>query len=160
MLKIAVDCMGSDNGSEVIVAAINEFLNEKKDVVIYACGNEKELEALKSNPRIKIFNTTEVVPMECGALQVMRMKDSSMMKVFSLYKEENLDAAVSAGSTGGFLSLATLKLKLIDNVERAALISPFPTKVKDQPVVVLDIGASNENIHKIYLMLKSLKYIY
>lgn len=52
MLKIAVDCMGNDNGSEVIVAAINEFLNEKKDVMIYACGDEKELETLKSNPRV------------------------------------------------------------------------------------------------------------
>lgn len=144
MIKFAVDCMGSDNGPKVIVEAINNFLKKQEDVFIYACGDENELKDLKENPRVKVCHTTEIVPMECGAMQVMRMKDSSMMKVFSLYKEEGIDAAVSAGSTGGFLSLATLKLKLIDNVERAALVSPFPTQ-QGKPVVVLDIGASNEN---------------
>lgn len=144
MIKFAVDCMGSDNGPSVIVEAIKNFLNKQKDVFIFACGNEADLSELVNHERVKIVPTTEVVPMECGAMQVMRMKDSSMMKVFSLYREENLDAAISAGSTGGFLSLATLKLKLIDNIERAALVSPFPTKI-GKPVVVLDIGASNEN---------------
>ena len=66
------------------------------------------------------------------------------MKVFDIYKEKNIDAAVSAGSTGGFLSLATLKLRLVPGVERAALITPFPTVV-GKPLVLLDIGASNEN---------------
>lgn len=144
MIKFAIDCMGSDNGPEVIVSAIKDFLNKYTDVFIYACGNEEKLCSLQGHSRVEIIPTTEVVPMECGAMQVMRMKDSSMMKVFSIYKEKGIDAAVSAGSTGGFLSLATLKLKLIDNVERAALTSPFPTKL-GKPVVVLDIGASNEN---------------
>lgn len=144
MIKFAVDCMGSDNGPEVVVEAINEFLKEYKDVFIYACGDQEKLKSLQNNDRVKILHTTEVVPMECGAMQVMRMRDSSMMKVFSIYEQEGISAAVSAGSTGGFLSLATLKLKLIDGVERAALTSPFPT-VKNKPVVVLDIGASNEN---------------
>ncbi|CDC45764.1 phosphate acyltransferase [Firmicutes bacterium CAG:449] len=144
MIKLSVDCMGSDNGPKVLCEAIKKFVNTYQDSFIYACGDEKELESLKNIDRIKIVHTSEVVPMECGAMQVMRMKDSSMMKVFSLYNEEKLDGAVSAGSTGGFLSLATLKLKLIKNIERAALTSPFPTKI-GKPVVVLDIGASNEN---------------
>lgn len=144
MIKFAVDCMGSDNGPGVIVEAINEFLKEHNDVFIYACGDKDKLNKLENNERVKILHTSEVVPMECGAMQVMRMKDSSMMKVFSIYKEEGINAAISAGSTGGFLSLATLKLKLIDGIERAALTSPFPT-VKNKPVVALDIGASNEN---------------
>lgn len=144
MIKFAVDCMGSDNGPEIVVSAIKDFLNKYEGVFIYACGNEDKLIDLKGIDRVEILPTTEVVPMECGAMQVMRMKDSSMMKVFSIYQEKGIDAAISAGSTGGFLSLATLKLRLIDNVERAALTSPFPT-VAGKPVVVLDIGASNEN---------------
>lgn len=144
MINFAVDCMGSDNGPKVICEAIINFLNNNKDVFVFACGNEEDLISLKDNERVKIIPSTQVVPMESGAMQVMRMKDSSMMKVFNLFKEEQIDAAVSAGSTGGFLSLATLKLGLISGVERAALVSPFPT-ITGKPVVIMDIGASNEN---------------
>ena len=144
MYQMAVDCMGGDNGSKIVVEAILKFLKLHDDVYIYACGAEEELTLLKENTRVKIVPSSQVVPMECGAMQVMRMKDSSMMKVFNLFEETKIDAAVSAGSTGGFLSLATLKLKLIPGIERAALVSPFPTKT-GKPVVVLDIGASNEN---------------
>lgn len=146
MIRFAVDCMGSDNGSSVIVEAVRNFLSENPEVFIYACGDKEELASLEKDfsDRVRIVPSTQVVPMECGAMQVMRMKDSSMMKVFSLFENEPIDAAVSAGSTGGFLSLATLKLKLIPGIERAALVSPFPTKT-GKPVVILDIGASNEN---------------
>lgn len=144
MMNFAVDCMGSDNGPEVLCEGIRNFLAAHEDVFLYACGEESRMAALKDHPRVQFVAASQVVPMECGAMQVMRMKDSSMMKVFDLFSEKRIDAAVSAGSTGGFLSLATLKLRLIPGVERAALVSPFPTKT-GKPVVVLDIGASNEN---------------
>ena len=144
MIKIAVDCMGSDNGPSIVCEAILNFLKTREDVFIYACGNEDDLVSLKNHKQIEIVPSTEIVPMECGALQVMRMKDSSMMKAFNTYIEKDVDAAVSAGSTGGFLSLATIKLRLVPGVERAALITPFPTYT-GKPLVVLDIGASNEN---------------
>lgn len=144
MVKLSVDLMGSDNGPEAIAAGIKEFLKKHSDVEIYACGSEEALALLKDEKHIHPYVTSQVVPMESGAMQAMRMKDSSMMKVFNLFAEENVQAGVSAGSTGGFLSLATLKLKLIPGVERAALTSPFPT-LTGSPLVVLDIGASNEN---------------
>lgn len=144
MIKLAVDCMGSDNGPVAICEAINNFLKNNEGVYIFACGDENSLSSLKNNDRVKIIPSTQIVPMECGAMQVMRLKDSSMMKAIECYDKEHVDAVVSAGSTGGFLSLATLKLKLIPGIERAALVSPFPTKT-GKPVTILDIGASNEN---------------
>ncbi len=144
MIKIAVDCMGSDNGPQAIIEACKIFLKRHDDVTLILSGEEQVLSNVKDIPNIDVCYSTQVVPMEAGAMQVMRMKDSSMMKIFDLASKEKIDAFVSAGSTGGFLSLATLKLKLIDGVERAALCSPFPT-LKGKPVVVLDIGASNEN---------------
>ena len=60
-------------------------------------------------------------------------------------KEEGFDAIVSMGSTGGFLSAATLILKTIPGVKRSALVTAFPTKIKGKKVVVLDVGANNEN---------------
>ena len=142
-MRIAVDAMGGDNGSKPIVEAIKDFKKENQDVEIVVFGKEEELFELSSIA--KIVNAPEVVPMEAGALEVLRMKNSSMCKAISTMKEENYDAVVSCGSTGGFLSAATLILKTIPGVKRSALVTAFPTKIKGKKVVVLDVGASNDN---------------
>ena len=142
-MKIAVDAMGGDNGSKPIVQAVKEFLQENKDVEIVVFGKEEELQELSSICRI--INAPDIVPMEAGALEVLRMKNSSMCKAISTMKEEGFDAVISAGSTGGFLSAATLILKAIPGVKRACLVTAFPTKIKGKKVVVLDVGANNEN---------------
>ena len=142
-MKIAVDAMGGDNGSKPIIEAVKEFLSNNKDVEIVLFGKEEELQEVSSLCRI--VNAPDIVPMEAGALEVLRLKNSSMCKAISTMKEENFDAVVSAGSTGGFLSAATLILKVIPGVKRAALVSPFPTKIKGKKVVMLDVGANNEN---------------
>ena len=142
-MKIAVDAMGGDNGSKPIIEAVKEFLKDNQDVELVVFGKEEELQELA--PICRIVNAPDIVPMEAGALEVLRMKNSSMCKAISTMKEEGFDAVVSAGSTGGFLSAATLILKLIPGVKRAALVSPFPTKIKGKKVVMLDVGANNEN---------------
>ena len=146
MIKIAVDMMGSDNGPSVLKEGVKSFLNDDnfKDVSLILVGKLDELTGFENNPRVELVEANEILPMEAGALAAVRNKNCSMTKAVSLVKERNLDAVVSAGSTGGFISLATIKMKLIDGVERAALVSPFPTKVGGQ-TTVLDIGANNEN---------------
>ena len=143
MYKIVVDAMGGDLGSSVIVEAINQFLLENNDVEITVAGKKEELTALEG--KCRILDARDVVPMEAGALEVMRLKNSSMMVAIKTMKDENLDAVVSCGSTGGFLSAATINLKMIPGVKRAALVAPFPTQNKKKNVVILDIGANNEN---------------
>ena len=142
-MKIAIDAMGGDNGSKPIIEAIKEFLKENKDVEIVAFGKEEELQEISSICRV--VNAPDIVPMEAGALEVLRMKNSSMCKAVSTMKEEGFDAVISAGSTGGFLSAATLILKTIPGVKRSCLVTCFPTKIKGKKVVVLDVGANNEN---------------
>ena len=82
--------------------------------------------------------------MEDGALQIMRRKETSMIKAIEGAKNDNLDGVVSAGSTGAFLTASTIYLKLIEGLQRAALVSPFPT-IGEKSVIILDIGANNEN---------------
>ena len=142
-MKIAVDAMGGDNGSKPIIEAIKEFKKDNQDVEIVVFGKEEELFELSSIA--KIVNAPDIVPMEAGALEVLRMKNSSMCKAINTMKEEKYDAVVSCGSTGGFLSAATLILKTIPGVKRSALVTAFPTKIKGKKVVVLDVGANNEN---------------
>ena len=143
MIRIAVDTLGGDNGSAPVVKAIVDYLKDHKDVQITAVGNKEELKELEG--LCEIVDAPDIVPMEAGPLEVMRMKNSSMYKTVQLAKEGKVDAIVSAGSTGGFLSSSTLLLKTIPGVNRAAFIAPFPTKIKGHYVVILDIGASNEN---------------
>ena len=143
MIKIVVDAMGGDNGSSIVVEAAKKFLADYKDVELTLVGKKEELSSLENSCRI--IDARDIVPMEAGALEVMRLKNSSMMVAIRTLKEEGLDAVVSCGSTGGFLSAATINLKMIPGVKRAALVSPFPTKIKGKKVVMLDVGANNEN---------------
>ena len=76
-MKIVVDTMGGDNGSSVIVQAIKNFLEKHKDVEITAVGKKEELKELENI--CPIVDARDVVPMEAGALEVMRMKESSML---------------------------------------------------------------------------------
>ena len=143
MIRIAIDTLGGDNGSAPIIEAIKAFLKNNEGVEVIAVGNQDELAPLKDI--CETVHAPDIVPMEAGPLDVMRMKNSSMYVASKLMKEGKGDAVISAGSTGGFLSVTTLMLKTAPNVKRAALIAPFPTKIKGKKVVILDIGASNEN---------------
>lgn len=142
MKKIVVDMMGSDHGSAVTVQGVLDFLSKHDDVEIYAVGKVEELKSLEG--KATLIDARDVVPMETGALEVLRYKGSSMMVAINKMLELKADAIVGAGSTAAFLTANTLKLKLIPGVERAALMSPFPTKIKGKKVTVLDIGANNE----------------
>ena len=143
MSRIIVDTLGGDNGSAPIIQAIKSFLKNNCGVSIIAVGNQEELAPLKG--LCEIVHAPDIVPMEAGALEVMRMKNSSMYVANMLMKEKKGDAVISCGSTGGLLSSATLLLKTAPNVRRAAFVAPFPTRIKGKKVVILDIGASVEN---------------
>ncbi len=143
MLKLIIDAMGGDKGSEPIVSAVLKFIDSNPDVEITVVGKKEELTKLEG--KAKIIDAPDVVPMEAGALEVLRLKNSSMMVALRTMKEEGYDGVISCGSTGGFLSAATITLKMIPGVKRAALVAPFPTAVKGKKVVALDVGASNEN---------------
>jgi len=142
MIKIAVDAMGSDNGSSIVVEAIKNFLNDYKDVKFVVYGKKEELKELQG--LTEIVDCRDVMGMEDGALQVMRKKETSMIKAIESAKNDDIDGVVSAGSTGAFLTASTIYLKLIEGLQRAALVSPFPT-AGEKSVIILDIGANNEN---------------
>ncbi|MCQ2776477.1 MAG: phosphate acyltransferase PlsX [Bacilli bacterium] len=142
-MKIAVDTLGSDFGSKYFVPGILDFLKANPDVEVVAFGNKEELKELEG--KCEIVDAPDIVPMEAGPLEVLHARNSSMCQAIKQTKENGYDAVVSAGSTGGFLSASTLTLKLIPGIKRAAFVAPFPTFIKGKKMVVLDVGASNEN---------------
>lgn len=145
MIKLVIDMLGGDNGIDVTIGGVKLFVKDHDDASLILVGDEEKLIEFKDNPNVKIVHATEVLPMECSVMEAMRNKESSINKAVYALKENNGDAIISAGSTGAFLSLATLIIKKIDGVSRPALITPFPTKVEGKYVILLDVGASAEN---------------
>ncbi len=145
-MKLVCDLMGSDKGAKELLKGVQKFLDdpEYSDAELVLVGSEEELKDFETLNRLQKVYSHDVMPMEAGALEAMRKRDSSMFIAFSTLKENNYDGVISAGSTGAFISLATIKMRLIEGIERAALVSPFPTKANKQ-VTILDIGANNEN---------------
>ena len=137
-MKIILDAMGGDNAPEEIVKgallAVEEF---KVDIVLVGHG-EQILKCLheqgcKEIPKgIEIAHASDVITMEDDpTTAVRRKKDSSMTVALKLLKDGGGDAMVSAGSTGALLSGATLVVKRIKGIRRAAMAPYIPTKQAD-----------------------------
>lgn len=145
MIKLVVDMMGGDLGSEETTKGVLNFLKKHDDVIFYCVGKQEELKELNNNKNIVVINASEVLPMETSAMDALRAKSTSMYVAIEEVTKEEADAIVSCGSTAGYLSLSTLKLKRIKGIIRPAFVAPFPTKIKGKQVVILDIGASTVN---------------
>ena len=143
MYTIAVDCMGSDNGPKVCVEAIKIFLNRHSDVRVVAFGREEDLKDLKNVNNVEVVHCEDVMEMTAGSLEAMRKRKSSMYQAIVSTKENEYDGVISAGSTGAFLTLASVKLKTVEGVDRAALVTALPSYDGKQ-VTVLDVGANVE----------------
>ena len=52
MIKLAVDAMGGDNGSKIVVEAVLNYLSEHNDVSFYVVGKADELTALEGKATI------------------------------------------------------------------------------------------------------------
>lgn len=148
-MKIIVDAMGGDNAPLEIVKGSLQALKELKVGVILTGRTEEILKSLQTlgcseiPQGMEIANATEVIEMDDEPSMAFRRKpDSSMTVALKLLKEEKGDAVVSAGSTGALLSGATLVVKRMKGVRRAALAPILPTK--GGKVMLIDCGANVE----------------
>ena len=92
---------------------------------------------------IEIVDAREVISMEDDpSTATRRKKDSSMAVALNLLKDERGDAVVSAGSTGALLTGATLTVKRIKGIRRAALAPVLPAG--EHGVMLIDCGANVE----------------
>ena len=117
----------------------------EQNVDVVVVGNEENIkriaqeESLNING-IEIVNADVVVNMEDDAMSVVRSKkDSSMAIGLQMLAKGEGDAFVSAGNTGALLAGATLLVRRIKGIKRAAIgaILPFSS-----PVLLLDSGAN------------------
>ncbi|MDD2591378.1 MAG: phosphate acyltransferase PlsX [Erysipelotrichaceae bacterium] len=154
-MRIAIDAMGNDNGSQVFVDAIKMFLHDFNDVNIVVYGKEEEFLCFKDQDNIEIIDCHQYITMDDGLLAVKRKIDSSMSKILTDLAENRIDGVVSAGSTGALLTLSIAKIKTISTIERPCLLATVPSTT-DRVFQYLDMGANSDtsahNIHQFALM--------
>ena len=146
-MKIIVDAMGGDNAPQAIVQGA---LDARKlhQVNILLVGREADIKkAVKtcgyaSLPAgVEIQNATEVVEIADDPATAFKMKkDSSLTVGLNLLRDGAGDAFVSAGSTGALLAGATLVVKRIRGIRRAAMGPLIP--VFGGNAVLCDCGAN------------------
>ena len=148
-MKIIVDAMGGDNAPQAIVqGALDAHKQHGVDILLVgraadvlraveACG-EKTLPA-----GVELKDASEVVEISDDPATAFKMKkDSSLTVGLNLLKAGEGDAFVSAGSTGALLSGATLLVKRIRGIRRAAMGPVIP--VLGGKAVLCDCGANAE----------------
>lgn len=148
-MRIIIDAMGGDNAPKAIVAgAIDAAREFGVDMIlvghgesILRCLNEIGLDNLPKG--IEVANADDVVTMEDDPASVMREhRGSSMVLGLKMLAEGRGDAFISAGNTGALLTAATLTVKRIKGVRRAAFGPVVPTK--GGSAVLIDCGANVE----------------
>ena len=149
-MKIILDAMGGDLAPEApVMGAIDAVKAFGAEITLVGRG-EEILEVLKKNgienlPKgIEICHADDVVDMHDDPDQVIRRrKNSSMVVGLRMLAEGKGDAFVSAGSTGALLTGATLIVKRIRGIRRAAMAPSMPTKAGHK-VTICDCGANAE----------------
>ena len=146
-MKIIVDAMGGDNAPlSNVQGALDANRVHGIDIVLVGKAEEilKAVEACgeKTLPAgVEIRDAREVVEIcDDPATACKKKKDSSLTVGLNLVKDGTGDAFVSAGSTGAILAGATLLVKRIRGIRRAAMGPAIP--VFGGKALLCDCGAT------------------
>jgi len=146
-VRIAVDCMGGDNGPSVTLPACQAFLAAHPEAELLLVGQPEALAAAREWPRCRIVAASEVVTMDDPVEVALRRKKDSSMRVAIGQVKASADqpaaahACVSAGNTGALMALARYLLKTVEGIDRPALATVMPNQ-HDGFTTVLDLGAN------------------
>src|SRR5260370_22858344 len=144
---IALDAMGSDRAPKPeIEGAINaaRSYGVRVPLIDRKTTIRAELDRHPSSLRLplEIVDASEVITMEDKAVQAVRAKrDSSMRVGLRLVREGRAAGLVTAGNTGAAMATAKMVLGALPGVDRPALAAVFPT-MASTAAVLLDVGAN------------------
>ena len=149
-MRILIDAMGGDHAPKAPVLGAIEAVKAwnanvalvGREEEILAAAKEAGYETLPAG--LEIIHAPDVVDMHDDPANVCRKKkDSSMVVGLRMLSEGEADAMISAGSTGALLSGATLIVKRVKGIRRAAMGPAMPNKAGGK-TVLLDCGANAE----------------
>lgn len=164
-MRIIVDAMGGDLAPQAMVEGAVQAAQELnlpitlvgREQAIRACLKEQNIQALPK--QMEIRDASDVVDMHDEPATVLKKrKDSSMIVGLQMLRDGEGDAFVSAGSTGALLSAATLLVRRIRGIRRAAMGPVIPTKKGG--ALLIDCGATAECTPEFLLQFACMGAIY
>ena len=149
-MKIILDAMGGDHAPQATVLGAAQAAKEFGSQVVLVGREEEILRTFRDNgmetlPQgISVVHAEEVVDMHDDPARVIqKKKNASMVVGLKMLAEGQGDAFISAGSTGALLTGATLLVKRVKGIRRAAMGPAMPNKAGGK-TVLLDCGANAE----------------
>ena len=149
-MKIYLDAMGGDNAPSAIVEGAKEALANYPDLMIELGGPKETVEPLvadvfKNAPelkaRVSVSDCPELITNEESPVMAVRQKkQSAIVDGMLKLKDRQVDAFVSAGSTGAVLAGGMFRLGRIRGIDRPAL-APLLPNGKDY-FLLIDCGAN------------------
>jgi len=144
---IALDAMGSDRRPRPEVEGAIHAARHY-DVHVLLVGPEPAIRTeLARYPSvgdlpIEVVHASEVIGMEDKAVQAVRAKrDSSMRIGLRLVRDHRAAGFITAGNTGAAMATAKMVLGGLPGVDRPALAAVFPTAM-GTAATLLDVGAN------------------
>ena len=149
-MKIILDAMGGDNAPQAPVLGALQAAKDFGAQITLVGRGEEILKVLKDHgisdlpEGMEVAHADEVVDMHDDPARVIqKKKNSSMVVGLRMLSEGTGDAFISAGSTGALLTGATLIVKRVKGIRRAAMGPAMPNKAGGK-TVLLDCGANAE----------------
>ncbi len=145
-MKIAIDAMGGDNAPFEIVKGVVLSAEQNPEVELVLVGDTDKINNCFSEfetekpQNITIIHSDSVVEMDDDPMVIIKEKNNSSMALgLKMLKDKEVDAFISAGSTGALHTGSTLIVRKIKGVRRSAIASILPF---NPPVLLLDSGAN------------------
>ena len=149
-MKIILDAMGGDLAPQAPVMGALQAVKDFGAQITLVGRGEEILQVLRNQgiddlPQgLEIAHAEEVVDMHDDPATVLhKRKNSSMVVGLKMLADGQGDSFVSAGSTGALLTGATLLVKRVKGIRRAAMGPVMPNKTGGK-TVILDCGANAE----------------
>jgi|SRR5687768_2982316 len=151
-MRIALDAMGTDQHPHVEVqGAVQALRDFPAGFTLVLVGDRSRIEAELANTPdaaryieagcLEIVHASQIVDAgDPPATALRRKPDSSIVVGLKLHKNEEVDAFISAGSTGAVMAASFFLLGPLPGVDRPAVATVIPTA--DLPTVLIDGGAN------------------
>ena len=141
-IVIAIDTMGTDNGSAYFVQGIAEAMDLYDDLSFIVTGKEEELKTYIDQygcdkTRIEVVDATEEITCHDAPVDaIRRKKNSSMVLALNAVKEGRAAACISGGNSGALLAGGQFLVGRAKGVKRTPLAPLIPHRYGSSLLII------------------------
>lgn len=145
-IVIAIDTMGTDNGSAYFIQGIAEAMDLYDDLSFIVTGKEDELKTYIDQygcdkTRIEVVDATEEITCHDAPVDaIRRKKNSSMVLALNAVKEGRAAVCISGGNSGALLAGGQFLVGRAKGVKRTPLAPLIPHRYGSS--LLIDCGAN------------------